>query len=87
MRRRAASAPREPPGRPLGTADEPPTGWCLALHGGGRGGGALTTLRCVGNGAIVSLVVLGLVVVLFVTNWLPVEVVAIGSPSCSGPRA
>jgi hypothetical protein len=33
----------------------------------------------VGNGAIVSLVVLGLVVVLFVTNWLPVEVVAIGS--------
>jgi di/tricarboxylate transporter len=33
----------------------------------------------VGNGAIVSLVVLGLVVVLFVTNRLPVEVVAIGS--------
>jgi len=41
----------------------------------------------VGNGAIVSLVVLGLVVVLFVANRLPVEVVAIGSPSCSGPRA
>jgi len=33
----------------------------------------------VGNGAIVSLVVLGLVVVLFVANRLPVEVVAIGS--------
>ena len=32
-----------------------------------------------GNGAIVSLVVLGLVVVLFVANRLPVEVVAIGS--------
>ena len=73
------TAPREPPRRPLGTAGKPPTEWCLALHGGGRGGGALTTLRCVGNGAIVSLVVLGLVVVLFVTNRLPVEVVAIGS--------
>ena len=31
------------------------------------------------NGAVVSLVVLGLVVVLFVANRLPVEVVAIGS--------
>jgi hypothetical protein len=31
------------------------------------------------NGAVVSLVVLGLVVVLFVMNRLPVEVVAIGS--------
>jgi di/tricarboxylate transporter len=31
------------------------------------------------NGAVISLVVLGLVVVLFVANRLPVEVVAIGS--------
>jgi hypothetical protein len=40
----------------------------------------------VGNGAIVSLVVLGLVVVLFVANRLPVEVVAIGSALVLWPR-
>jgi len=41
----------------------------------------------VGNGAIVSLVVLGLVVVLFVANRLPVEVVAIGSALVLWARA
>lgn len=38
-----------------------------------------STIRRVMNGAVVSLVVLGVVVVLFVSNRLPVEIVAIGS--------